>query len=478
MKRILVKFWRPVATIFGLIVLAAVVSGYILGQQNLRFPWQDKPVRMYVDLENAQAVTPGQGQSVQVAGVKIGLISGVTLKEGRARVAVDIEKQNKGLIREDAKAMLRPRTPLKDMYIQILPGSRDAKPAGEDFTIPVRNTTTDVDLDEILSTLDERTRDYLVLLAEGAGSGLDDRGSDLAELFRRFEPTAADLRRVNTAVGQEHRALRRLVTSIADINGELAKDPDALAQLVDTSAATFTAFASEDDRLQESLKELPPTLRKATRTLNAVRPFARELRPLTRELVPAVRRLDDANERLRPFAKATTPVVEKEIRPFAKAARPLVTDLAPAATDLSQTIPEVNRSARVANRFFNMLTSNPDGAQGPEASNREEGFLFWLAWLFHQSVNLQNVEDANGPMRPIFLTGTCGTLTSLVNDNPLAEFGLNLSPILATACGNPETTSIDLEGLVKSLPKPLQDLFPLGLKPPVVGGAAASKEGK
>jgi phospholipid/cholesterol/gamma-HCH transport system substrate-binding protein len=475
-KRLLTKFWRPVATIFGLVVLAALVSGYILGQQNLRFPWQDKPLRMYVDLENAQAVTPGQGQSVQVAGVKIGLISGVELVDGRARVAMDIDRENRGLIREDAQAMLRPRTPLKDMYIQVLPGSRNARAAGAGFTIPVRNTTTDVDLDEILSTLDERTRDYLVLLAEGTGTGLKGRGSDLAELFRRFEPTAADLRRVNAAVGQEHRALRRLVTSIADINGELAKDPDDLAELVDTSAATFTAFASEDDRLQRSLAELPPTLRKATRTLEAVRPFARELRPLSRQLIPAVRRLDDANQRLRPFAKKTTPVVEKELRPFAKAARPLVTDLAPAATDLSLTIPEVNRSARVANRFFNMLASNPDGTQGPEVAGRKEGFLFWIAWLFHQGVNLQSVEDANGPMRPIFLTGTCGTLTSLVNDNPLAEFGLNLSPVLATACGNPDTSSIDLEGLIKALPKPLQDLFPLGTLPKVPTPTA--KEGK
>lgn len=479
LRRILVKFWRPVATILGLIVLAGLVSGYILGEQRFRFPWQDAPVRMYVDLENAQAVTPGQGQSVQVAGVKIGQIAGVELDEGRARVAMDIEQGNEGLIRTDAKALLRPRTPLKDMYIQILPGSRDAKAAGEDFEIPVRNTTTDVDLDEILATLDERTRDYLVLLADGAGTGLNGRGSDLAELFRRFEPTAADLRRVNAAVGQEHRALRRLVTSVAQLNEELARDPDDLAELVDASAATFTAFASEDDKLQESLKELPPTLRKATTTLQAVRPFARELRPLSRRLVPVVRELDRANEKLEPFAKKTRPVVAQELRPFAKAARPLTAELGPAATDLSAALPDVTRSGKVANRFFNMLASNPDGKQGPDVANREEGFLFWLGWLFHQGVNLQNVEDANGPMRPIFLTGTCGTLTSLVSDNPLAEFGLNLSPVLATVCGNPDTPSIDLEKLIGALPKPIQDLFPLGVpKPTSAASASKSGEGK
>jgi phospholipid/cholesterol/gamma-HCH transport system substrate-binding protein len=348
------------------------------------------------------------------------------------------------------------------MYVQILPGSREAPAAEDKHVIPVRNTTTDVNLDQVLESLDERTRDYLVLLADGTARGLKGRSKDLAAVFERYGPTMADLRRVNEAVGQEERALRRLVTSIADLNGELARNPQALSQLVDASAATFTAFASEDDRLRESLAELPPTLRQARSTLRAVRPFARELGPATRALTPAVRALDRANDEVRPFAREATPRVRDEIRPFARGARPLVGDLAPAARDLSATIPELVRSGRVANRFFNMLGSNPDGAQGPDAAGREEGYLFWLGWLFHQTVNLQNVEDANGPMRPIFLTGTCGTLTSLVNNNPVAEFGLNLSPLLATQCGNPNTLSTDLAELIGQLPAPLRDAFPVG----------------
>ena len=53
-------------------------------------------------------------------------------------------------------------------------------------------------------------------------------------------------------------------------------------------------------------------------------------------------------------------------------------------------------------------------------------------------------------MRPIFLTGTCDTLTSLVTGQPQLEFAMGLSPLLATICGNPSTPSI-LPGL-PSLP--------------------------
>jgi phospholipid/cholesterol/gamma-HCH transport system substrate-binding protein len=460
MKRAIVKNAKWVVAIFGLALLSAGVTGYILSQQGFRFPWSPEPQRIHVDLDTAQAVTPGQGQQVQVAGVQIGKIGKVRLEEGRARVTLEIEPEHRGLVRRDAQAMLRPRTPLKDMYVQILPGTRDAPAARNGTVIPLQNTSTDVDFDEVLSTFDERTREYLQLLVEGTGTGLKDRGKDLAEVFERFGPTVSDLRRVNEAVGREERSLRRLVTSIADLNGELARNPDALAQLVDASAATFTAFASEDDRLQETLQELPPTLRQATTTLNDVRPFARELGPVTRALTPAVRALDEANDEVRPFARSARPVVRNEIRPFTRAARPLVRELAPAARDLGATLPELTRSTRVANRFFNMLASNPEGAEGPDKAGREEGYLFWIAWLFHQTVNLQNVEDANGPMRPIFLTGTCTTLTSLVENNPLAEFGLNLSPVLASQCGNPNTISTDLAELLESLPG-LSEVLPI-----------------
>ena len=460
MKRAIAKNARWVAAIFGLAAVSAAVTGYILSEQGFRFPWAGDPLRLYVDLENAQAVTPGQGQSVQVAGVKIGTIAAVKLEEGRARVALDIEPENRGLVRTDARAMLRPRTPLKDMYVQLLPGTREAPAVRQDAVIPLQNTSTDVDLDEVLSTFDERTREYLTLLVEGTGTGLKDRGKDLAEVFERFGPTVSDLRRVNEAVGREERSLRRLVTAIADLNGELARNPDDLAQFVDASAATMTAFASEDGRLQETLRELPPTLRQATTTLNGVRPFARELGPVTRALTPAVRALDDANEKVRPFARKARPAVRDEVRPFTRAARPLVRELGPAARDLGATMPELTRAGRVANRFFNMLASNPGGAEGPDKAGREEGYLFWIGWLFHQTVNLQNVEDANGPLRPIFLTGTCTTLTSLVENNPLAEYGLNLSPVLASQCGNPDTLSTDLTELLESLPG-LSGVLPL-----------------
>src|SRR5512135_3106852 len=105
---------------------------------------------MNAEFSTAQAVTPGQGQTVRVSGVQIGDIGSVSLKNGMAIVQMEIDQKYKHLIHTDATALLRPRTGLKDMFIELDPGSKKAPIAKPGFTIPVSNTLPDVNVDEIL----------------------------------------------------------------------------------------------------------------------------------------------------------------------------------------------------------------------------------------------------------------------------------------------------------------------------------------
>ena len=80
-------------------------------------------------------------------------------------------------MREDATALLRPQTALKDMFLEVDPGTGRVLP--EHGRIGVEGTAPDVDPDEILAALDADTRPYLKLLVAGAGKGLRGRGDDL-----------------------------------------------------------------------------------------------------------------------------------------------------------------------------------------------------------------------------------------------------------------------------------------------------------
>jgi phospholipid/cholesterol/gamma-HCH transport system substrate-binding protein len=140
------KHWRDFLALIGLVVIGLAVAVYVLSQQDFRFPLvETSPKKISIELENAQAVEPGQGQTVRVAGVEVGRIADVKLENGRAVVQIEVEPKYDNLIREDATALLRPKTALKDMFVEVSPGTGKVVPDGG--RIGVANTLPDVDPD-------------------------------------------------------------------------------------------------------------------------------------------------------------------------------------------------------------------------------------------------------------------------------------------------------------------------------------------
>ncbi len=442
MRRAIKNHLGDFVAIVVLLVLSIVVAGYILSHEGLRFPWASSQVTMYADLSTAQAVTPGQGQSVRVSGVQIGEIGGVTLKNGLAVVQMNIDPKYEHVIHTDATALLRPRTGLKDMFIEVDPGSAGAPVAKPGFTIPVSQTLPDTNLDEILSSLDADSRAYLNLLVNGAGQGLKGGGNELAQVLERFEPTHQDLARVSSALALRATDLRRLINSLQRLNTALAAKQGQIVQLVGSSATVFRAFASEDQNISRAVADLPGTLRQTTATLGQVRAFADQLGPTATNLLPAARALPAANAALTTLAgpggatcasgppRSTCSIVRDQIRPFVVAAQPVVRNLRPAASELATATPNLQKTFGVLNHFVNMLGYFPGGAQ--------HGYLWWLAWLGHNTRTLFSVQDANGPYRPLFIQFSCSQIGLLTN--PGSPYGLvggllNLSPLRAFCPG-------------------------------------------
>jgi len=437
MRHAISKHVRDFAAIIGLAVISLGVAGYVLAHQRLRFPIiQASPFKLKAEFSTAQAVTPGQGQTVRVSGVRIGDITHVDLKDGRAVVTMDVDPQYKDLVHTDATALLRPKTGLKDMFIELNPGSKSAPTAKAGWTIPVRNTLPDINPDEVYSLLDADTRDYLRLLISGAGEGLHNRGGDLQEVFRRFEPTHKDLALVNKYVALRHQNLRRLIHQLNVLNGALAQKGDDLAQLVQTSSVVFHSLASQDTNITRAVGDLPGTLRQTTQTFGKVKQLADVLGPAVTNLRPAVKSLNIANQHITPFATEAAPILRTAIRPFVRDARPVVRSLKPASQNLAAATPNLTSTFTVLNHLFNMVGYNPNGKEGPDVAKRDEGFLFWIAWLDHNGSSLFSSSDANGPFRPVTLGAPCSTLKQTGDANP--PLGMILAPALSDprVCGS------------------------------------------
>ena len=396
--------------IAGVALVGIGIAVYLLSQQDFRFPLVEaKPKTIQIELANAQAVQPGQGQTVRVAGVEVGRIADVNLHEGVAVVKLEMKPEYKNLIRRDASALLRPKTALKDMFVEVDPGR--GKPVPEGGTITVGNSLPDIDPDEIYSALDADTRPYLKLLVSGAGKGLKNRGDDLREVFRRFEPIHRDLARVTRATAVRRTELKELIHDYGLLMTELGKHPQDLRRLVTASHTVFDTLAQEDTEISDAVARLPGSLNASERALANVRRFAPVLRSSLESLRPAIRKLPETNAAVTPFLRETEPILRTQIRPFVRAARPWTNDLRFAAQGTAKAIPDLKKSFGELNRFFNMGAYNPGGAEGldgksiSEQRQRQEGFLYWLAWAAQNGTSLFSTADAQGPWRRVTICG-------------------------------------------------------------------------
>jgi phospholipid/cholesterol/gamma-HCH transport system substrate-binding protein len=260
-----------------------------------------------------------------------------------------------------------------------------------------------------------------------------------------LEPTYRDIARLTGALSQRRANLRRLIHSLQLLNTELANSGQDVSELVDESAVVFRAFAAEQANVRASLRELPPSLRQVSLTLGKTERFANVLRPTADRLRPAVRAITPANRAARALAVEANPIVRDQIRPFVREVRPLVTDLGPAAQRLADATPHLTDSFVMLNKLFNLIGYNPGGREGvgERRDGSDEGWLFWIAWVTHQTEHLFTINDANGSYRPVFIGGTCGIWEGVVEQaieesGPaggfFALFGLNLQQILNNAC--------------------------------------------
>jgi phospholipid/cholesterol/gamma-HCH transport system substrate-binding protein len=421
--------------LIGIAIVGIAIGGYILSQQNLRFPLvKDSPKRIEIELANAQAVQPGQGQTVRVAGVEVGRIGEVKLEDGVAVVGLEIEREYEGLIRRDATALLRPKTALKDMFLEVDPGR--GKAVGEGDRIRVANSLPDIDPDEVYAALDADTRPYLKLLVAGAGKGLRGRGDDLREVFRRFEPIHEDLARVTRASARRRVALKRLIHDYGLLMTEVGSHPQELRRLVTASRSVFDALANEESAISASVAQLPDSLRASERALGEVREFAPVLRSSLQSLREPIRKLDETNEAVIPFLRETEPVIRDEIRPFVRAARPWTNDLRLAARGTAKAAPDLRRSFGELNRFFNIGAYNPGGAEGldglsiSQQRERQEGYLYWLAWVSQNGTSLFSTADGQGPWRRVTICGIPAQALTGIVGTVLAEIGAS-NPALA-----------------------------------------------
>jgi phospholipid/cholesterol/gamma-HCH transport system substrate-binding protein len=411
--------------VLTMVLIAAATGGYILAHENLKLPgWVPVLGREYFTLkaefQTAQAVTPGQGQAVTIAGAKVGEIASVNLNQGVALVTMKVTPKYAHFYR-NATLLLRPKTQLQDMTVEVNPGTPEAGHLRSGELIPLSQTAPNINFDEFLAGLDAETRSYLQELLAGLGQGLKNNGGALAATLKRFSPTARLIQEIAQQLEIRHANTARSIHNFRLLVEALGGKDKQLAELVDSSNAVFKTFAAEDANVQRTLRLLPGALHKTGVGLAKLATASNVLGPTLHKLLPFASSLKPANEATRKLARETTPVIKNEIRPFARQILPVVNQLGPSTQQLGEAFPKLRVSFAVLTEFFNELAYNPGPSKG--------GFLFFLDWGNHNFNSVVSSSDAHGPVGRSLIYFNCkilGILKGVQEVNPTVNLLINL----------------------------------------------------
>ena len=258
-------------------------------------------VHLSADFTSAQAVTPGQGQAVVIAGVQVGKVSSVDLEEGHAVVGMDIEPKYLELIHPDATLLLRPKTNLNDMVVEVDPG-KAPRPRRGRLPLPALAHRTERQLRSV--PLHPRRRHAPLPAAAGRRRRPGDRRPRHAAL-RRLPPPAALL-----ALRRRPQPRRRLAPAGARPGDPQLRPADRPSWAAATSssnassppprtrsATSPTSRGRSRNRWSSSRRPWPPSspgFASSNRFSEAARPALLGLIPQAQALGPAFK----AQERL------------------------------------------------------------------------------------------------------------------------------------------------------------------------------------
>jgi phospholipid/cholesterol/gamma-HCH transport system substrate-binding protein len=337
---------------------------------------------------------------VRIAGVEVGKVKKVEPLQGtNAAVLVMDLKQNALPIHADATAKIRPRIFLEgNFFVDLQPGTPGSADLPSGGMIKISQTSTPVQLDQVLTSLQSDSRVDLQHLLNGLNVALnakptaaDDRDADPATRGKTgaqaFNAALNDIPSgerstaivLNALLGTEpNRDVARLIRGTAATATALDANENALKDLITNFNDTMATFAGESDNLRASIRELAPTLQNANSaftSLNAAFPptraFAIELRPGVRE-TPAT--IDAAF----PWIDQTRALVGKpELGGLAQELSPATRDLAHLIDSTESLLPKVDAASRCVRD--NVLPTGNTVIRDEFTTGRPNYKEFWYA---------------------------------------------------------------------------------------------------
>ena len=291
-------------TLVAVVTLAAVFAAVYAAFIGVPFTGGHEVKAVFAHANEVQSRSP-----VRIAGVNVGKVTNVERGPGGTAV-VTMELDDQALpLHRDATVKIRPRIFLEgNFFLDLQPGTPSSPDLPDGGTIPLAQTSTPVQLDQILAGLQRGTRENLKVLLDQYRAALDRGGAD--------------------AIAGGARPSRQAFAGSAQVaEASRGTEDGDLARFIDAGGRTAAAIARNEDRLAELVTGLNRSARGLASRRQALARSVHELDGLLQQARPALAQLDELVPPGREFIQAVRPGV-RELPSTLALANPLIDQVA------------------------------------------------------------------------------------------------------------------------------------------------------
>src|SRR3954449_3639537 len=317
--------------------------------------------------DNASTIVPGE--DVKIAGVPVGIVSGMEVTPAKqAAVTLQINDEKFTPFKDDASCRIRLQGLIGERFVECEPGSASSRELAKvqrgdgkgERLLSVRHTSSPVDLDLLNDIMRLPYRQRFAILINELGTGLAGRGTDLNEVIHRANPALRETDKVLAILANQNHQLARLASDSDQALAPLARERERFAHWIVAANDTGQATAERRGDIALGIHRLPGFLHQLRLLMVDLEGVTDQGTPLLHDLgsaAPDLGRLIKAQGTLADASRDAFPSLGDALqrgRPALIHARPLIQDperlgvqLAPVSVNLDDLTKSLDTTGAV-----------------------------------------------------------------------------------------------------------------------------------
>src|SRR3954452_11428426 len=255
-----------------------------------------------------------KGNLVEIGGVKAGTVNDIAItQDGQAQVTMTIDDTYKPL-RRGTRATVRQfsQSGIANRYVDLeLPSGNttDSNKIDSGGVIPISDTTTAVDLDQLFNVFNPTTRKAVVDLFHNSAAQFSGKTEQQRLAYHYLNPALSTSSRLFNELNRDTPLLAKFLQDSSSLVTDVAERRNDLAALIGNANQTFHALALQKGALASAVGQLPDFMRRANTTFVNLRSTLDQVDPLVNASKPVALKLQPLLANLRPLARDARPTV-------------------------------------------------------------------------------------------------------------------------------------------------------------------------